>query len=37
VKLAGILSIITGGLLVAGHGHAAGVLSVIRHALRVFT
>jgi hypothetical protein len=36
MRLAGILTILTGVLLVAGHGHAAGVFSLVRHALRVF-
>jgi hypothetical protein len=37
VRLGGLLVILTGSLLVAGHGQAAGVVSLIRHALRVLT
>lgn len=37
MKLAGIFTIGTGLLLVFGHGHAAGVLSLLRHVMRVFS
>lgn len=35
MKTAGVLTIATGIFLVAGHGGAAAVLSLIRHAIRV--
>lgn len=35
VRLAGILTLLTGGLLLAGQGHAASLLLLVRHALRV--
>ena len=37
MKLAGLLTIATGVFLVAGHGHAASLVSLVRHALRVFS
>jgi hypothetical protein len=37
MRLAGLLTIATGGLLLAGHGHAASLLGLLRHALRVLS
>ncbi len=36
MKLAGLLSILTGALLLGGAGHLASIVSLVRHALRVF-
>jgi hypothetical protein len=37
MRAAGLVTIAMGVLLVLGHGHLAGVVSLIRHALRIFT
>lgn len=37
VRLMGLLTIGGGVLLLLGNGQAAGLLSLLRHALRVFT
>jgi hypothetical protein len=36
-RVLALLTIASGGMLLLGHGHAAGVLGLARHALRVFT
>jgi hypothetical protein len=37
MRAAGVLTVLTGALLIGGHGHAASGLSLLRHALRVLT